>query len=87
MGTSELKIERIAYCAGMDPEDYKAASTLSSDASKIDYQSYEKTYEAVEAGECDVCVLPFERSRSGKVSHVMDLFYNGSLSIVKVRVG
>ena len=84
MGTSELKIDRIAYCAGMDPEDYKAAGTLSSDASKIDYQSYDKTYEAVEAGECDVCVLPFECSRSGEVSHVMDLFYKGSLSIVKV---
>ena len=84
MGNNELKIDRIAYCAGMDPEDYKAACTLSEDASKIDYHNYDKTYEAVEAGECDVCVLPFERSRSGEVSHVMDLFYKGDLSIVKV---
>ena len=84
VATNELNINRIAYCAGMDPEDYKAACTLSEDASKIDYHNYDKTYEAVEAGECDVCVLPFERSRSGEVSHVMDLFYKGDLSIVKV---
>lgn len=79
-----MDIKRIAYCAGMDPEDYKAACTLSKDASKIDYHNYDKTYEAVESGECDVCVLPFERSRSGQVTHVMDLFYQGDLSIVKV---
>ena len=64
MATNKLKMDRIAYCAGMDPEDYKATCTLSADASKIDYNNYDKTYEAVEAGECDVCVLPFERSRS-----------------------
>lgn len=79
-----MDIKRIAYCAGMDPEDYKAACTLSSEASKIDYMNYDKTYEAVVSGDCDVCVLPFERSRSGKVTHVMDLFYQGDLSIVKV---
>ena len=79
-----MDIKRIAYCAGMDPEDYKAACTLSSEATKIDYPNYDKTYEAVVSGECDVCVLPFERSRSGKVTHVMDLFYQGDLSIVQV---
>jgi len=79
-----MKINRIAYCAGMDPEDYKAASSFSPGASRIDYPTYAKTYEAVSAGECDVCVLPFERSRSGEVQHVMDLFYSGDLSIVKV---
>ena len=45
---------------------------------------YDKTYEAVTSGECDACALPFERSRSGKVNHTMDLFYQGDLSIVKV---
>jgi prephenate dehydratase len=78
------KIERIAYCAGMDPEDYKAACFATPDASHIDYANYDKTYEAVVSGECDACVLPFERSRSGKVNHVMDLFYQGDLSIVRV---
>jgi prephenate dehydratase len=28
--------------------------------------------------------MPFERSRSGKVNHAMDLFYQGGLSIIKV---
>ena len=84
VGTNELKLNRVAYCAGMDPEDYKATCFVSPDSSHIDYQNYDKTYEAVVSGECDACVLPFERSRSGKVNHVMDLFYNGDLSIVKV---
>lgn len=84
MGTNELKLNKVAYCAGMDPEDYKAACFVSPESSHIDYQNYDKTYEAVVSGECDACVLPFERSRSGKVNHVMDLFYQGDLSIIKV---
>lgn len=84
MGNNDIKMDRIAYCAGMDPEDYKAASTLDPGASRIDFSNYDKTYEAVVSGDCDVCVLPFERSRSGEVTHVMDLFYQGDLSIVKV---
>ena len=84
MATNELKLERIAYCAGMDPEDYKAACSITPGVSHIDYPNYDKTYQAVVSGECDACVLPFERSRSGKVNHTMDLFSQGDLSIVKV---
>ena len=84
MASNEIKVERIAYCAGMDPEDYKAASTVAEGAARIDFPNYDKTYEAVVSGDCDACVLPFERSRSGMVPYVMDMFYKGDLSIVKV---
>ena len=84
MGTKFEDMKRIAYCAGMDPEDYKAACFVSPDASHIDYTNYDKTYEAVVSGECDACIMPFERSRSGKVNHTMDLFYQGDLSIIRV---
>ena len=84
MATSLLKVDRIAYCAGMDPEDYKAASAIAPGAVRVDCANYDKTYEAVVSGEADVCVLPFERSRTGMVSHVFDLLYQGDLSIVKV---
>ena len=80
----KIDVKRIAYCSGMDPEDSKAAGTISDGASLIDFPNYDKTYEAVVSGDCDVCILPFEKSRSGKVNHVMDLFYEGDLSIVKV---
>ena len=81
---NNTNIKRIAYCAGMDPEDYKAASSVADGASLIDYSNYVKTYEAVVSGDCDVCILPFEKSRTGDVTHVMDLFYSGDLSIIKV---
>ena len=84
VATNEIKVERIAYCAGMDPEDYKAASFIAPDAVRVDCANYDKTYEAVVNGDCDACVLPFERSRSGMVPYVMDMFYKGDLSIVKV---
>ena len=84
METNTLKVDRIAYCVGMDPEDYKAASFIAPDAVRVDCANYEKTYEAVVNGDCDACVLPFERSRSGMVPFVMDMFYKGDLSIVKV---
>ena len=84
MATNELKVDRIAYCSGMDPEDYKAASAIAPDAVRVDCANYDKTYEAVVNGDCDACVLPFERSRSGMVPYVMDMFYKGDLSIVKV---
>ena len=79
-----IEVKRIAYCAGMDPEDYKAASSVADGASLIDFSNYVKTYEAVVSGDCDVCILPFEKSRTGDVTHVMDLFYSGDLSIIKV---
>lgn len=84
METKNLKFNRVAYCAGMNPEDYKATCSITPGVSHIDYPSYNKTYEAVSTGECDACVLPFEKSRSGKVNHTMDLFYQGDLSIIKV---
>ena len=79
-----IEVKRIAYCAGMSPEDYKATCTIADGASLIDFPNYDKTYEAVVSGECDLCVMPFEKSRTGMVTHVMDLFYEGELSIVKV---
>lgn len=79
-----IEVKRIAYCAGMDPEDFKATSSVAEGAARIDFPNYDDTYAAVVSGDCDVCVLPFEKSRSGKVNHVMDLFYEGDLSIIKV---
>lgn len=84
MENNGLNISRIAYCAGMSAEDYKAACFIAPDVSHIDYPTYDKTYEAVVSGECDACILPFEKSRSGKVNFAMDLFFKGGLSIVKV---
>jgi prephenate dehydratase len=84
INNSDREIKRIAYCAGMTPEDYKAASSLKQGAVRVDFPNYRQTYEAVLSGDCDVCVMPFENSRNGQVPMVMNLFYEGDLSIIKV---
>ncbi len=47
----------------------------------VAYKSFEAAYKAVIDGECDCCVLPLENSFAGDVARVMDLAFEGSLSI------
>ena len=48
---NNISIKRIAYCAGMDPEDYKAASSVADGASLIDFSNYVKNYRISKAKE------------------------------------
>lgn len=83
MGMNKLMAEakNVAYCVGMDPKDYAAARSVFPDATMMDFQTYDKTYEAVANGECDVAVVPFEKSFSGEVGHVLDLLFAGDLKV------
>jgi prephenate dehydratase len=65
----------------MDPKDYAVTKNLFPDAEILDYRNYAKTYEAVEKGECDYAVMPFEASLSGENGHVLDLMFKGNLYI------
>ncbi len=47
----------------------------------ISYPDFRAAYEAVERGECDLCVLPTENSYAGEVGQVMDLMFRGSLYV------
>lgn len=76
--------QRVAYCSGMDPKDYSVAGDSFPGAVRVDYPNYPKTYQAVVDGECDVCVIPFEKSNTGEIGQVLDIMFEGDLFINKV---
>lgn len=76
--------QRIAYCGGMDPKDYSVAGDAFPGRTRVAYPNYAETYKAVVDGECDVCVIPFEKSNSGEIGSVLDMMFKGDLFINKV---
>lgn len=76
-----MNSKRVAYCAGMSPEDYKTTKALFPESTLIDYSNYRKTYDAVASGECEAAVLPIEKSMSGEVGQINDLFFDGDLHV------
>ena len=79
-----IKGQRVAYCGGMDPRDYTVAGNAFPGCTRVDYPNHAKTYEAVVNGECDVAVLPFEKSINGEIGQVLDMMFEGDLFINKV---
>ena len=75
-------VKRVAFCGGMDPRGYSAASTLFPDITTEAFPTYEKTYNAVVKGECEAAVLPFDNSANGEVGKVLDLIFEGDLNMV-----
>ncbi len=58
-----------------------AVKRILPDCVPVSYPDFKSAYKAVEAGECEVAVLPIENSYEGDVARVMDLTYFGSLYI------
>lgn len=58
-----------------------AVKRIFPDATAVAYSDFKAAYKAVEAGECEIAVLPIENSFEGDVARVMDLTYFGSLYI------
>lgn len=58
-----------------------AVKKIFPDATAVPYGDFKAAYKAVEAGECEIAVLPLENSFEGDVARVMDLTYFGSLYI------
>lgn len=76
--------QRIAYCGGMDPKDYSVAGESFPGAARVAYPNYPETYQAVVDGECDICVIPFEKSNAGEIGQVLDMMFEGDLFINKI---
>lgn len=75
---------RVAYSGVEGAFAYIAAHKLFPEGSLVSYPSFEAAYQAVEKGECELCVLPIENSHAGEVSEVLDLTFQGPLTITGV---
>ena len=75
---------KVAYSGVKGAFAYIACKKMFPNAVYVPYISFKDAYEAVEKGECDVCVLPLENSYAGEVGLVMDLMFSGSLYINQV---
>ena len=69
----------IAYCGGMDPKDFAVTTRIFPDAKRDAYQNYAKTIKAVSNWKADAAVVPFEKSLSGEIGHVVDLMFASDL--------
>ena len=74
----------IAYSGVEGAFAHIAAKKLFPTGSHVAYGDFASAYAAVEKGECELCVLPIENSFAGEVAQVLDLAYQGSLSITGV---
>ena len=58
-----------------------ATKRIFPDGIRMAYSDFASAYKAVIDGECDACVLPIENSFAGEVGQVVDLIFDGELSI------
>lgn len=72
---------RVAYCGTAGAYAHLAARKHFPTSTQVAYPSFEKAYESVVKGECDVAVLPVENSFQGDVGQVTDLMFSGSLYV------
>ena len=72
---------RVAYGGVPGAFASEAAEMLYPNGEYVSCKDFLAAYRAVEAGECDVAVLPIENSYAGEVGQVMDLMFSGSLYI------
>lgn len=72
--------QRIAYI-GDEQDDLDAVKQLFPDGTAVAFDSYEEAYNAVADSNCDIAVLPFERSYAGDVGPVIDLIFSGNLHV------
>ncbi|HBE10575.1 MAG TPA: hypothetical protein DCY81_08605 [Lachnospiraceae bacterium] len=75
---------KVAYIGDESTGSYRAAKKMFPNASFVALNDYKTAYEGVESGEYNCAVLPLENSLSGEVGKVMDLMYQGSLSINQI---
>ncbi len=70
---------RVAYSGTEGAFAHIAARKLFPAGVAVAHGNFTDAYRAVEAGDCDVAVLPVENSYNGEVGQVTDLMFSGSL--------
>ncbi len=72
---------KVAYSGTEGAFAHIASKRLFPSSSAIPFHDFAAAYKSVEAGECDVAVLPLENSSNGEVGQVIDLLFSGTLFI------
>ena len=72
---------KVAFSGTEGAYAHLAALKLFPSAKKQGYPNFDKAYEAVVSGECDVAILPLENSYNGEVGQVTDLMFSGPLYV------
>lgn len=72
---------RVAYSGTEGAFAHIASKRLFPTSEAVAFGSFADAYRAVEAGDCDVAVLPVENSYNGEVGQVTDLMFFGSLYV------
>ena len=72
---------KVAYSGTEGAFAHIAANKAFPTSKKIGYPDFISAYKAVEAGECDVAILPIENSYNGEVGQVSDLMFSGTLYV------
>ena len=72
---------KVAYSGVEGAFAHIAAGRIFPHSNRVSYGDFNKTYESVVNGECDVAVLPIENSFAGEVGQTVDLIFSGNLFI------
>ena len=72
---------RVAYSGVEGAFAHIAASRIFPGSQLVACDDFQAAYDAVVAGDCDVCVLPMENSYAGEVGQVTDLLFTGPLHV------
>ena len=75
---------RVAYSGVEGAFAHIAAHKLFPEGTLVAYPNFEAAYRAVENGECELTVLPIENSYAGEVTGVLDLTFEGDLTVTGV---
>ncbi len=74
-------MKKIAYSGTEGAFAHIAARKLFPDELHVSYGDFQKAYEAVSNGDCDMAVLPVENSYAGEVKEVKGLLQKGDLKV------
>lgn len=72
---------KVAYSGTEGAFAHIATKKMFPNATYVPFGNFVAAYNAVESGECDAAVLPFENSHNGEVGQVTDLMFSGNLYI------
>ncbi len=79
--SARMKGVRVSFCGIEGAFAEIAAKRIFPEGLLMSCPDFRSAYNAVESGDCDLCVLPIENSYAGEVGAVIDLMFSGNLFV------